>query len=138
MDVTIKISDDQLEKLFSGALEELSIEQKQDILLSAFKEWLSHTNVLESMFVKKEYYGTITPTYLTKELLEKSITEKDLNDIKQPIIDLLKEKHKDLVIAALSEIILHNVANSVAIQGAFEMYANNLKADIMCELNKQY
>ena len=135
MDVTIKISDEQLEKLFNGALEELSTEQKQDILLSAFKEWLSKTNAMESMFVKKDYYS-ITPTYLTKELLEKCITEKDLNDIKQPIIDLLKEKHKDLVIAALSEIILQNVANSVAIQGAFETYANNLKADIMHELNK--
>ncbi len=137
MQLTINIDETQLKEVMEEQLKALNPEALQEIFVQAVGEYFrqnNYKNLEQVLFTSSGYYSSdkrLTPT------VEKALANADyskLQDIVDASIDLLKTNYTDLLISALSTLLVDGMTNSYTFQSAMQAaalrYTNELRQDI--------
>ena len=137
MQVTINVDETQLKEIMEEQLKALDPEALQEIFVQAVGEYFrqnNYKNLEQVLFTSSGYYGSdkhLTPT------VEKALANADyskLQDIVDACIDLLKTNYTDLLISALSTLLVSGLTSSYELQSAMQTaalrYTNELRQDI--------
>ena len=137
MQVTINIEESQLKEVMEDQLKALDPEALQEIFVQAIGEYFrqnNYKNLEQILFTTSGYYGSdkhLTPT------VEKALAKADyskLQDIVDASIDLLKTNYTDLLVDALSSLLVQGLTGSYALQSAISSaalrYTNELRQEI--------
>lgn len=121
MEIKFEINDEMFDPTFKNALENLSLEQKQEILLKGFKEYIQTDECKENFKnVFFEGFGYYNSSLKFSEdgnrIVSKAIMEdKEFKDsIINLITELMKDKGKEILIASLKNILLSGLYNDAA------------------------
>ena len=137
MQLTINIDETQLKEVMEEQLKALNPEALQEIFVQAVGEYFrqnNYKNLEQVLFTSSGYYGSdkhLTPT------VEKALANADyskLQDIVDACIDLLKTNYTDLLVDALSSLLIHGLTGSYALQSAISeaaiRHTNELRQEI--------
>ena len=137
MQLTINIDETQLKEVMEEQLKALDPEVLQGIFVQAVGEYFrqnNYKNLEQVLFTSSGYYSSdkhLTPT------VEKALANADyskLQDIVDASIDLLKTNYTDLLISALSTLLVNGLTSSYALQSAMNeaalRYTNSLRQEI--------
>lgn len=137
MQVTINIDESQLKDVMEDQLKALNPEALQDIFVQAVGEYFrqnDYKNIEQILFTGSGYYNSdrrLTPT------VEKALANADyskLQDIVDACINLLKTKYTDLLLSALSTLLVDGMTSSYTFQSAMNQTAlrhiNDLKQEL--------
>lgn len=137
MQVTINIEESQLKEVMEDQLKALDPEALQEIFVQAVGEYFrqnNYKNLEQILFTGSGYYSS--DRHLTSTV-EKALANADyskLQDIVDACIDLLKTNYTDLLVDALSALLVHGITNSYALQSAIQeaslRYTNDLRQEI--------
>lgn len=142
MEIKFEINDEMFDPTFKNALENLSLEQKQEILLKGFKEYMQTDKCKENFknvfFDGFGYYNSsLKFSDEGSKIVSKAIMED--KEFKDSIINLIKEimedKGKEILIASLKNILLAGLYdNTTFIDGL----RNTIATDINVIINKKF
>lgn len=137
MQVTINIDESQLKEVMEEQLKALDPEALQEIFVQAVGEYFrqdNYKNLEKVLFTSSGYYSS--DKHLTP-MVERALGNADyskLQDIVDASVDLLKTNYTDLLINALSALLVSGLTNSYELQSAMHAAAlhctNELRQDI--------
>lgn len=97
LNIQIKVTDEQMNKLIHGKLEELPDDKIQDILGNALNEFLK-TDKGQKLFYTKEYYqNNPQPTDLLKNMVSNAVSKDLLKPCVDEFINVLKDNYYELI-----------------------------------------
>lgn len=97
LNIQIKVTDEQMNKLIHGKLEELPDDKIQDILGNTLNEFLK-TDKGQKLFYTKEYYqNNPQPTDLLKNMVSNAVSKDLLKPCVDEFINVLKDNYYELI-----------------------------------------
>lgn len=142
MEIKFEINDEMFDPTFKNALENLSFEQKQEILIKGFKEYIQTDSCKEdfkkTFFSGYNYYSSsIALSDVGCKIVSKAIMEdKEFKDTVINIIqELMEDKGEEILIASLKNILLAGLYNNNAFMDGIRSV---LAYDINEIINKRF
>ena len=97
LNIQIKVTDEQMNKLIHGKLEELPDDKIQDILGNTLNEFLK-TDKGQKLFYTKEYYqNNPQPTDLLKNMVSNAVSKDLLKPCVDEFTNVLKDNYYELI-----------------------------------------
>ena len=130
MEVKIQVSDEHFKDLLNDGINALTEEDKRQLIINGFKDYLQSreaTDIIKNkLFTKSSYYGSdYNLTQLSERIIASGITEKDFAEVKEPLIEMLKENGEEILSKALFNIILAGIMKDDIFQTAIRDSATN-------------
>ena len=97
LNIQIKVTDEQMNKLIHGKLEELPDDKIQDILGNALNEFLKTDNGQRLFYTKEYYRNNPQPTDLLKNMISNAISKDLLKPCVDEFVNVLKDNYYELL-----------------------------------------
>lgn len=92
MNVTVELNDEQLSALIKEGIQNLDAETKQELVVSAIKEYLSDPNVMNKLIFSQTGYGYNAPSQFFRELVVKNVEDSKIKELQDQMIDYAAKK----------------------------------------------
>ena len=128
LNIQIKVTDEQMNQLIKGKIEELPDDKIQSIIENALNEFFK-TDKGQRLFYTKEYYQKDPqPTELLIDIVKKSVSKDLLNSYVNELMFTLKDNYYDLLqnamIRVFSDMFFTHVRESTFRKEMVEMINN--------------
>lgn len=128
LNIQIKVTDEQMNQLIKGKIEELPDDKIQSIIENALNEFFK-TDKGQKLFYTKEYYqNNPQPTELLVDIVKKSVSKDLLNSYVNELMCTLKDNYYDLLqnamIRVFSDMFFTQVRESTFRKEMVEMINN--------------
>ena len=110
MQVTVNIEDSKLSELVSKGIETIDAETIGAIAKDAIKAAFANPQYVRGLLYKISEYGSITELQpWIASAVQKSMTEKDIDEFKNILLDIFKKEGKSLIITTLADVLTRNL-----------------------------
>lgn len=108
MQVTVNIEDTKLNNLVAQGLESLPKEDIGILAKEAIKKALENTDIARSL-VFRNHYGDMQLREWIVEGIRNQISEQDISEYKNTLLEVVKKEGHKLIIAAICNVITNNL-----------------------------
>ena len=127
MQVVLNVDELQFKEMVDKSLLSLPPEKLQEILLEAIKQYLTQKDVIEKLFVYKNY-NSCEPTPWLKRITQSWEHTDELADIRKEVLDILRDNYKEALMRAASETFLNGLIHTSTFYNAAQEMAHIQKS----------
>lgn len=110
MQVTVNIEDSKLSELVAKGIETIDAETIGAIAKDAIKAAFADPKFVQGVVYKINEYGHITELQpWVASAVQKAMTEKDIDEFKNVLLDIFKKEGKSLIISTLADTLTRNL-----------------------------
>ena len=131
MEIKINVDEVKFKEVIEKELDAFSKEELHELIRSCIIETLHNENVVKNLFIKEEinYYGTVTvekPTDIVITAAKSIDLSPAFTEIKDNLIDILKNNYNNILVTAMSGLIIDSISNDFEFQNRMREAMHNI------------
>lgn len=140
MEIKINVDEVKFKEVIEKELDAFSKEELHELIRNCIIETLHNENVIKNLFIKKEtnYYGSVIAEKPTDVVITAAKTV-DLSpaftEIKDNLIDILKNNYNNILVAAITGLIIDGITNDFEFQNRMRNTMQELVTNTLNDMN---
>ena len=124
--VIINVEDDEYKEIVEKGIRALKPEQLQETIVSAIGDFLRANNyeIIKNIFIYKPDYRNPEPTLFFRNILNQ-LDYSELQEILSKIIDELSNNYKEVLVSAMSDLLISRLSNNARLTDTISDIAQN-------------